>query len=122
MVVAEKPTGESVGGITHHPAKYPAGTITTGITGAISELRVSADLLTRGFAIFRAVSQSCECDLIAMKNKKLFRVEVTTCRQVAKNGSLGNTKKADGHKFDILATYISSEDRIVYQGADIASI
>jgi hypothetical protein len=50
----------------------------TGVTGAISELIVCADLLRRGFAVFRAVAQSCPCDIAVLKEGKVLRIEVTT--------------------------------------------
>lgn len=50
----------------------------TGQRGAQSELIVSADLLDRGFEVFRSVAQACSCDLIAMKGRKLIRIEVRT--------------------------------------------
>lgn len=46
-------------------------------TGAVGELLVAADLLRRGFAVYRSVSPSSPCDLIAQKDAALLRVEVT---------------------------------------------
>lgn len=47
--------------------------------GALSELHVVNDLLIRGFYVFRAVSPSCVCDLVAVhKSGECFRVEVKT--------------------------------------------
>jgi hypothetical protein len=57
-------------------SRYPG--MSTGTVGAISELRVAVDLLTRGYEVFRAVSQSCSCDLIAQKNGVLIRIESRT--------------------------------------------
>lgn len=44
--------------------------------GALAELAVSADLLSRGFEVFKAVSGSASCDLIAMAEGQCFRVQV----------------------------------------------
>lgn len=59
----------------------------------------AVDLLSRGYEVFRSVSQACSCDLIAMKNRRLLRVEV---RMAARNPSTGtlywppmDSKKAD---------------------------
>jgi hypothetical protein len=49
--------------------------LSTGTVGAISELRVCADLLAKGYEVFRAVSQSCSCDLAILKNQKLTRID-----------------------------------------------
>ena len=65
--------------INRHYAKQTPAT-----TGAISELKVAVDLLSIGYHIFRAESPSCPCDLIALKNGKIFAVEVRT---IARNRS-----------------------------------
>lgn len=46
--------------------------------GALGELKVTCDLLEKGFSVFRSVSPSCDCDLVIMKDGILKRVEVTT--------------------------------------------
>jgi len=48
----------------------------TGTKGAIGELRVCTDLLARGYEVFRAVSPSASCDLIAVRDGRIWRVEV----------------------------------------------
>ena len=89
--------------------------ISKGTKGAVSELLVCADLLSRGFSVFRSTSQSCDCDLIAQKGNLLLRIEVTTSSTVYKNGSLGVTfKDRDQHKFDILAVNVVPKGIIVY--------
>jgi hypothetical protein len=65
--------------------------------GASSELLVCADLLLKGFEVFRSVSTNCSCDIVALKNGKLLRVESKT---VADKGKIPSADKA---KFDILA-------------------
>jgi hypothetical protein len=52
--------------------------VPTGTVGAVAELLVAADLLKRGYEVFRAVSQACSCDLAVLKNGALLRVEVRT--------------------------------------------
>ncbi len=47
-------------------------------TGAISEMAVCADLLKKGYAVFRAVSSSCFCDVMAVKGDENLRLEVRT--------------------------------------------
>ena len=46
------------------------GGITCATIGAISELMVSADLLKKGYEVFRAVSPSCSCDLAILRDTK----------------------------------------------------
>lgn len=50
----------------------------TGVVGAAHEMLVCYDLLRRGHYVFRAESPACPCDLIVLKNKRVFRVEVRT--------------------------------------------
>jgi hypothetical protein len=52
--------------------------MSTGNTGAISELVVCTDLLQKGYDVFRALSPSSACDLVALKNGQCYRVEVKT--------------------------------------------
>jgi len=67
----------------------------TGTQGAIGELVVCVDLLRRGYDVYRAMSPSCPCDLVAIKDGVTYRVEVKTARynsagQIALRG--GNPK------------------------------
>ena len=84
--------------------------LAVGTVGAIHELAVSADLLRRGYAVFRALSPSCSCDLVIMKNGVLQRVEVTSGRHT-------KTKiewlPKDPAKFDLLAV-VTRDGQIHY--------
>lgn len=44
--------------------------------GAIQELRIAIDLMNKGFHVFRSLSPSCPCDLVAMKDGISHLVEV----------------------------------------------
>jgi PD-(D/E)XK endonuclease len=70
--------------------------LSTASIGAIGELRVSADLLAKGYEVFRAVSSACSCDLIAMKNGVSARIEVRTARR-----SIQGVIQYPGHSKDI---------------------
>jgi serine/threonine protein kinase len=50
----------------------------SGAAGAISKLLIAADLLKRGYAVFRALSPSCPCDLAILHNGQLLAVEGRT--------------------------------------------
>lgn len=52
--------------------------IPTNTVAAIAELSVSTDLMKKGFYVFRALSQSSFCDLVAIKDKDFYQVEVRT--------------------------------------------
>ncbi len=92
--------------LSPHAGRLPHGTI-----GAIGELEVAADLLSKGYQVFRALSPCCSCDLAVIKNGRLTRVEVTT-GYISNCGTLTYpTKVAD--KFDILAIKLRSEIRYI---------
>ena len=74
----------------------------------MGELLVSADLLKKGYEVFRALSPGCSCDLVAMKNEKLIRVEVKT-RQKSQGSFSFKTKK----KADLLALVMG--DKVLYK-------
>lgn len=48
----------------------------TGTVGAIGELIASADLLSKGFEVFKAVSMHATSDLIIRKDNRYYSVEV----------------------------------------------
>lgn len=50
----------------------------SGTIGAMSELLVCVELLNRGYEVFRAMSPSSSCDLIAFNGASCIRVEVKT--------------------------------------------
>jgi hypothetical protein len=83
----------------------PSGTV-----GAINELRVSVDLLCKGYAVFRALSPNCPCDLVLLFDRRAFRVEVTTGHRTS-TGRLTWPVK-DGTRFDVLAVVLP--ESIVY--------
>jgi hypothetical protein len=78
-----------------------------GTTGAVHELMVAVDLVVRGYEVFRAVSPSCSCDLIALKGGKALRVEVKTGYLNAAGRAVcsGNTPS----KYDLLAVVTTTE-------------
>lgn len=91
-------------------AQYPG--LPTATTGAISELRVATDLLTKGYEVFRALSSSCSCDLAVLKGTKLVRVEVRTSYD--QNGKIAKHKNPrDAGRQDVYAWVLP--DRIIYE-------
>lgn len=53
--------------------------LSTGTIGAISELVVAADLMRRGFEVYRALSPASSCDLLAQpRGGSQLRIEVRT--------------------------------------------
>jgi len=81
-----------------------------GTVGAISEILVSADLLKKGYEVFRAISPSCSCDLAMLKDNKLLRVEVRTGR----NSATGKLYYSSNMRADIMAVVIHKTNEIIY--------
>lgn len=61
--------------------------LAAGTVGAITELKVATFLMEKGYAIFRALSQACFCDLIAIKNDEIMYLEVRTGNLLASGKS-----------------------------------
>ncbi len=100
------------------PEGYSTGTlpklkVAPSTRGAISELIVAADLMARGFHVFRALSPSCPCDLAVIKDGTLVRIEVRT-GDVTKAGTVFySTKPSDIGRHDVMAVVLN--DRIIYK-------
>ena len=94
--------------------------LAAGTVGALGELLVAADLLKRGYEVFRAMSPSCSCDLAVLKNGKLMRVEVRTGYRSGQrsvddpdNVFIGNASGI--HRADLLAIVVHSPTMIQYR-------
>jgi hypothetical protein len=80
--------------------------------GTLSELRVVVDLLSRGAHVFRSMSWSCPCDLVAwFPNGQISRIEVKTTWS-SRDGSKTYRPDVDRNVFDIVACVV--RDRIDY--------
>lgn len=90
--------------------------VCTGSLGSAHELLVCADLLKRGWEVFRSVSSHASVDLIAHKNGVLKRVEVTTGSRKVDGGISHPTK--DPARHDVLAIVLYSGE-IVYRDVGV---
>ena len=54
--------------------------ISKSTVGAIAELIASADLMSKGFQVYRALSPSSDCDILAEKEHKVYKFEIRTGR------------------------------------------
>lgn len=79
--------------------------------GALAELLVAADLMARGYEVFRAVSPSASCDLTALKDGLSLRVEVRTGRRMP-GGGLGYLRAR--LRADVVAVYVHAEQTTYY--------
>lgn len=92
--------------------KYPrmiTNEIPTGTVGAVGELKVAIDLLSRGFEVYRNLSPHGSADLITIRNNEIHSIEVRSGYRIP-NGTLCYSKK---HKAQIIAVVIG--DEIVYE-------
>src|SRR5208337_2252007 len=62
--------------------------------GAVSELEVAADLMRREFEVFRALSPAASCDLIAIREGRILRIEVRTAYDSIYTGKETSVKSA----------------------------
>lgn len=87
---------------------------TTVSTGAVSELLVCADLLSKGWDVFRSISQCAKCDIIAQsrQTRNIIRVEVKSC-SVSGRGTV-NHPKPKNDNYDHLAA-VTKDGRIFYK-------
>jgi hypothetical protein len=87
--------------------------LSSGVKGAISELIVCADLLSKGFEVYRAVSQSSKSDLaIVIQPNTAYRVEVTTGYYSRLGRVVHSSKLAS--QFDLLAVYVPADQSLHY--------
>ena len=77
------------------------------------ELLVSADLMRRGYEVFRALSPACSCDLVILKEGRLLRVEVRTAQKSISGKLSWTNSKKDIGRSDMLALVVEGRD-IVY--------
>lgn len=85
--------------------------LASGTVGALSELVISSDLMKRGYSVFRALSPACFCDLIAIKDNSILKIEVRTGWIF--NKSILFPKKIRG-AIDSIAVYIIDDNKIFY--------
>lgn len=79
--------------------------------GGIGEMLVCADLLSRGHDVFRAINQHCHCDLVAIKDGLISRVEVRSVKVNSEGRiypTLVNTDDCD------LYAFVTPDGRIEY--------
>ena len=80
--------------------------------GAISELRVAIDLLSKGYNVFRSLSPACPCDFVILKDKQLLRVEVRTTH-ISSTGKPYKAISKHDDPIDIYAWVLPNE--IIYE-------
>lgn len=93
--------------------RYSDKSIPTATAGAISEIVVAAELMKNGFHVFRSLSPSCPCDLIAIKNKIPMMVEVKT-GYFSENERIYFPATENLDFLDFIAVYVRAKNEIFY--------
>ncbi len=84
----------------------------TASVGAISELIIGADLLKKGYEVYRPLSASCSADLMIEKNNKIMKIEVRTVYE-SKDNRISYPKQ--NIRAPILAMVVlNNKDKIIY--------
>lgn len=84
-----------------------------GSVGAIAELAVSADLLSRGYGVFRSVSPNSSCDIVATKGNATTMIEVKS-GHYNRRGNKTHPMPTNRQRFDVLAVYMHETKEIFY--------
>ncbi len=92
--------------------------IPTGTVGCLAEMLVSVELMEKGYSVFRALSPTCFCDLISVKDGKMLRIEVRTGYINGSTGKVLFPLKKRG-EIDIFAVYIRSIKSVKYYDKDV---
>ncbi len=98
-----------------NPLSFPA--FDTTAKGAYSELVVCTDLIRRGYSVFRSLSLCSECDVVAIRNGEIVRVEVKTAHKSSSGKIMHPGIKHQIGKFDVLALVVS--DTEIFYSPDI---
>ena len=99
----------------------------TNRSGALGEAKVIAKLIEKGFSVFTQFSGKEEFDIVACKEKKLYRIQVKCVKESQENGTFAVTltsvyklatgnvlRRFDKSKCDILAIYIRELDKVCF--------
>lgn len=90
----------------------------TGRKGAQGELMVTADLLKRGYEVWRAVSGHAACDLVTEITGRLYKVEVRTVSRQVDGGVNSHGGLLSRKGLHILAVYDRITGAIRYFAED----
>ena len=82
-------------------------TLKAGHLGAIAELIVAADLMQKGYDVYRPLSPMASCDLLGIYDQDIIRIEVKR-GEVSENGRPNCDVRRNAGKFDLLAIVAAS--------------
>jgi len=99
------------------PSTFKPGERSDGkqIGGALGEMAVMMDLMSKGWEVFRPISLTTSCDLIAIKGPETLRFEVKSATVVGiSNPRFRCDLRRNLGKFDVAAIVVFSEGTIHY--------
>lgn len=79
--------------------------------GSISELKVATQYMLMGYDVFRSLSLTSSCDLVAIKGSDVIKIEVKTGYINPDTLNISCPKKKQ-ERYDVLAVYVASRDKI----------
>lgn len=94
---------DSLRDVPAHVREFSSGSVASATVGAVGELAVAADLMRRGFVVFRALSPACLCDLLALVNGCAVRIEVRTGRRTVDGEWFAPIGRRDLGRQDVFA-------------------
>jgi hypothetical protein len=90
------------------------------IDGAVAELRVTADLMKKGYMTFSPTMDNTECDLVAEVGGRLFKLQIKSAHSDGDKMKVDLVRSSAKNKFytkddfDVLAVYDSTTDQVAY--------
>jgi hypothetical protein len=91
---------------------FHASDLSSSTRGAIAELVVAIDLMANGYEVFRALSPSSGCDLLAIRGDALRKLEVRTGSRTTR-GVLSFSRVVHRHATEF-AVYEPATKQITY--------
>ena len=91
--------------------------------GSVGELRVAADLIKQGYAVFTELGDLSKVDLLVLDQQTGQVVKVQVKWRSCKNGVVQLANKKSGpnysfkyrpHHYDVMAVYVPEKDTILY--------
>lgn len=101
---------------THHRRVYRRQVVgeklSTKTVRFIAEMAVASDLLKKGYAVFQALSPACLCNLVAIKGRALYKIDVKTGYKSI-TGKLCFSATSKGNN-DLFAVWERNSGKIFY--------
>ena len=94
--------------------------ISPGTVGAMSEMMVAIHLMRLGYAVFRALSPSCFCDLMAVKDGRMLRIEART-GYTTPLGKIAFPRNTNG-TIDYFGVYAPSNNGVTFFDAGFSQV